>query len=121
MYPENWTGAEDRMLCQEERERRRRERSTQRKQSSAAVKARGALAALKGLKTVQECASPDGVQPTPMAHGHHRLHQEIPDLFSARRATRAQAQEALHAQVSQHIGPRTVAVAWWKKTAGLAT
>jgi len=54
MYPENWTGNEDRRLCQEEMELRRGEMSTQRKQYSAECKARVALEALKGLKTVNE-------------------------------------------------------------------
>ena len=96
MYPENWTGDEDRMLCQEER--RRGSRSTQRKQYSAACKARVALEALKGLKTVNALASTSGVHPTQMAHGKHRLHKEMPDIVSARRAKREQDQEALQAQ-----------------------
>jgi len=52
MYPENWTGHEERMLCQEEMEMRRGEMSTQRKQYSAECKARVALEALKGRNTV---------------------------------------------------------------------
>jgi hypothetical protein len=53
MYPENWTGNEDSMLCPWEsaEEVRRRAMSTQRKHYSAACKAL-ALEALKGLKTV---------------------------------------------------------------------
>src|SRR5712691_4127984 len=50
------------MLCPEERERRR-EMSTQRQQYSAEFKARVALEALKGLKTVNELASTYGVHP----------------------------------------------------------
>jgi len=42
------------MLCQEEMELRRGAMSTQRKQYSAEFKARVALEALKGLKTVNE-------------------------------------------------------------------
>ena len=41
--------------------------STQRKHASAECKARGALEALKGLKTVHELARPSGVHPPPMA------------------------------------------------------
>src|SRR5712691_7729527 len=52
MYPENWTGHEERMLCQEEMEMRRGEMSTQRKQYSAECKARVALEALTGRNTV---------------------------------------------------------------------
>ena len=60
--------------------------STQRKQYSAEFKARVALEALKGLKTINELASAYGVHPTQIAHWKHRLQQEMPDIFSARRA-----------------------------------
>src|SRR5712691_3040721 len=76
MYPENWTGDEDRMLCQEEMELRRGEMSTQRKQYSAECKARVALEALKGRNTVNELASTYGVHPTQIAHWKHRLHKQ---------------------------------------------
>src|SRR2546425_853679 len=78
------------MLCPWEtaREVRRRAMSTQRKQSSAEFKARVALEALKGLKTVNELASTSGVHPTQIAHWKHRLQKEMPDSFSARRAKR---------------------------------
>ena len=46
--------------------------STQRKQYSAEFKARVALEALKGLKTVNELASTYGVHPTQIAHWKHR-------------------------------------------------
>ena len=62
--------------------------STQRKQYSAEFKARVALEALKGLKTVNELASTYGVHPTQIAHWKHRLQKEMPELFSARRAKR---------------------------------
>src|SRR5437867_2856344 len=96
MYPENWTGNEDRLLCPRESAEagRRRAMSTQRKHSSAACKARVAFEALKGLKTVNELASTYGVHPTQMAPWQHRLHKEVPDIFSARRAQRAHDHEA---------------------------
>ena len=72
--------------------------STQRKQYSAALKARVALEALKGLKTVKEFASTYGVPPTQIAHGNHRLHKERPEIFSVRRAQHAHDQEAFQAQ-----------------------
>ena len=58
--------------------------STQRKQYSAEFKARVALEALKGLKTVNELASTYGVHPTQIAHWKHRLQKEMADIFSAR-------------------------------------
>src|SRR6266852_6117332 len=47
--------------------------STQRQQYSAEFKARVALEALKGLKTVNELASTYGVHPTQIAHWKHHL------------------------------------------------
>src|SRR3954447_8950718 len=48
-----------------------RRMSTQRKQYSAEFKARVALEALKGLKTINELASTYGVHPTQIAHWKH--------------------------------------------------
>jgi putative transposase len=79
--------------------------STQRKQYGAEFKARVALEALKGLKTVNELASTYGVHPTQIAHWKHRLQKEMPDIFSARRAKREHDQEAFQAQLYQQIGP----------------
>ena len=61
--------------------------STQRKRYSAEFKARVALEALKGHKTVNELASTYGVHPTQIAHWKHRLHKETPDIVSARRVS----------------------------------
>ena len=75
--------------------------STQRKQYSAEFKARVALEALKGLKTVNRLASMYGVHPTQIAHWKHRRQKEIPDIFSARRAKREHDHEAFQAQLYQ--------------------
>ena len=79
-----------------------------------------ALEALKGLKTVTELASTYGGHPTQIAPWKHRLHKEMPDIFSVRRAKREQDQEALQAQLYQQIGQRKVELDWVKKKAGLA-
>ena len=91
--------------------------STQRKQYSAEFKARVALEALKGLKTVNELASNYGVHPTQIAHWKHRLH----DVFSVRRDKRERDQETFQAQLYQQIGQLKVELDWLKKKAGLAT
>ena len=57
----------------------------QRKRYSAEFKARVALEALKGQKTVNELASTYGVHPTQIAHWKHQLHKERPDIVSAQR------------------------------------
>ena len=93
--------------------------ATQRKQSSAELKARGALEALKGLNTVHEFARTYGVHPTQIAHGKHRLQQEMSEIFSVRRAKRERDQEACQAQLYQQIGQRKVELDWVKKKGGL--
>src|SRR5207302_6853387 len=92
-----------------------RRMSTQRKQYSAEFKARVALEALKGLKTVNELASIYGVHPTQIAHWKHRLQKEMPEIFSARRAKREHDQEAFEAQLYQQIGQLKVELDWVKK------
>jgi transposase-like protein len=95
--------------------------STQRKRYSAALKARVALEARKGLKTVNELASTSGVHPTQIAHGKPRLHKEMPEIVSVRRAKREDEHAALQAQLYQHIGQRKGELDWLKKKAGLVS
>ena len=95
--------------------------STQRKRYSAEFKARVALEAVKGHKTVNELASTYGVHPTQITHWKHQLQKEIPAIFSARRAKQEHDQEAMQAQLYQQIGQLKVELDWLKKKAGLAT
>jgi transposase len=76
------------------------------------TKAHVALEALKGLKTVNELASTYGVHPTQIAHWKHRLHKEMPEIFSARRAKQEHDQEAFQAQLYQQIGQLKVELDW---------
>jgi transposase-like protein len=93
---------------------------TPRKRYSAAFKARVALEALKGHTTGNEFARLYGVQPPQITHGKHRLHKEVPQMFSARRDKREHDQAALQAQLDPQIGPLKVELAWVKNKAGLA-
>jgi transposase-like protein len=95
--------------------------STQRKRYSTEFKARVALDAIKGHKTVNELASIYGVHPTQITHWKHQLQKEVPEIFSARRAKRAQDQDALQAQLYQQSGQLKVELDWLKKKAGLVT
>ena len=74
-----------------------------------------ALEALKGLKTVKELARTYGVHPTQIAHGTHRLHKEMADIFSVRRAKQEHDSEAFQAQLYQQIGQLKVELDWLKK------
>jgi putative transposase len=80
-----------------------------------------ALEALKGLNTLNELASTYRVHPTQIAHWKHRLHKEMPEIFSARRAKRESAHEAFQAQLSQQMGQLKAELDWVKKKAGLTT
>ena len=95
--------------------------STQRNRYSAEFKARVALEALKGQKTVNELAGLYGVHPTQIAHWKHRLQKEMPEIFSARRAKHEDEQAALQAQLYQQIGQLKIEVDWLKKKAGLVS
>jgi transposase-like protein len=98
---------------------RREEMPTQRKRYSAEFKARVALEALKGYKTVNELASTYGVHPTQITHWKHQLEKEVLHIFSARRAKGAQEHEALQAQLYQQIGQLKVELDWLKKKVGV--
>jgi putative transposase len=89
--------------------------STQRTQYSAEFKARVALEALKGRKTVNELASTYEVHPTPIAHWNQRLQKERAEIFSVRRDRRERDHAALHAQLYQQIGQLQVEWDWVKK------
>src|SRR6266571_3233503 len=95
--------------------RRREEMSTQRKRYSAEFKARVALDAVKGLKTVNELASTYGVHPTQITPWNQQLQKEVPEIFSARRAKREHDHEAFQAQLYQQIGQLKAELDWLKK------
>ena len=94
--------------------------TTQRQRYSAEFKARMAFEALKGDKTITELAGDYGVHPTQIALWKQPLPTEGPRLFAARPGKREQAEEALKAQLYQHIGPLQVELDWLKKNAGVA-
>jgi putative transposase len=93
--------------------------ATQRKQYSAEFKARVALEALKGHKTMNELVGMYGVHPTQITKWKRHLQSELPQIFSHRREKREQDHEALKAQLYQQIGQLKVALDWLKKKAGL--
>jgi len=87
----------------------------QRKRHSAELKAKVALEAIKGQKTVNEIASEYGVHPTQIAQWKKQALDELPDIFSQRRKIGAQEEEALQAALYQQIGQLKVELDWLKK------
>ena len=73
--------------------------ATQRKNYGAEFKARVALEAIKGHKTINELVSHFGVHPTQINKWKRHLQTELPQIFSNRREKREQDHEALQAQL----------------------
>jgi transposase-like protein len=94
---------------------------TQRKRYRAEFKARVALEALKGHKTVNELAGTYGIHPTQIAQWKKHLERELPQIFASQRDRREQEHEAVQAQLYQQIGQLKVEVDWLKKKVGLVS
>jgi len=92
---------------------------TQRNHYPADFKARVALEALKGHKTVNQIASEYGVHPNQVSAWKKQLKGELPQIFSPRRAKQAEEEEALKARLYQQIGQLQVELDWLKKKAGV--
>jgi putative transposase len=86
---------------------------------SAEFKAKVALEAIKGLKTLNEIASETGVHPNQITHWKKQALAELPGVFSNRRSQDQKAQEELTAELYQHIGQLKVELDWLKKNLDL--
>jgi len=92
-----------------------------RRNHSAAFKAKVALAAAKGDKTIAELASQYEVHPSQIAKWKKQLLESLPDIFSSRQQNQRQDQDELTAQLYQQIGQLKVELDWLKKKSGLDT
>ena len=90
-----------------------------RRQHSGEFKARVALAAIRGEKTVNELASEYGVHPVQISQWKRAVQDEAPRFLSSRRGRREKEEEALKATLYQQIGQLKVELDWLKKKAGL--
>ena len=90
----------------------------QRKKYSAQFKAKVAIEAVKGNKTVNEIAGEYGVHPTQIQQWKKQLLEELPNIFSRKRASKANETEELTAQLYQQIGQLKVELDWVKKKSG---
>ncbi len=89
-----------------------------RKQYSAQLKAKVALEAIKGQRTINEIASAYGIHPNQVQTWKKQALEQLPDLFTNGRARTAQADEQLQAQLYQQIGQLKVELDWLKKKVG---
>ena len=95
--------------------------SNKRRQYSGECKARVALAAIRGEKTVNELAMESGVHPVQISPWKRVLQEEAPQLLSSRRGRREKEEEELKAALYQQIGQLKVELDWLKKKVGLAS
>ena len=86
-----------------------------RRRFSAAFKAKVALAAIRGQRTVAALAGEHQVHPNQISQWKKQLLDAADDLFADRRARQDQAQEELVAQLYQQIGRLKVEVDFLQK------
>ena len=87
----------------------------------AAFKARVALEAIKGHKTIAEISSAFGIHSTQIAKWKSLALAELPSIFSGPRAQLAVADTALIDSLYQQIGQQKVELDWLKKKSGFFT
>ena len=90
-----------------------------RKRHGAEFKAKVALEALKGIKTVNELSSEYGIHPTQISHWKRQLQAGSREIFAGARAKEAADQEAQQAKLYEKIGRLKMELDWLKKTAGV--
>ena len=89
-----------------------------RRNHSAEFKARVALEAVKGIKSMSELASEYEVHPNQITKWKKQVLAELPGIFSDRRKRDADGEEALKARLYQQIGQLQVELDWLKKKTG---
>jgi transposase len=92
----------------------------QRRRYSADLKARIALEAIKGQRTIQEIASHYEIHPNLVTHWKRQLLDGATEIFSNGKMAAGEADEELKAELYQQIGKLQVEVDWLKKKSGLS-
>lgn len=92
--------------------------STQRRRFSAEFKAKVAVEAIKGQRTVNEIASHYGVHPSQIVEWKKHALAGMPAVFATKRSRAEADAEALTAQLYQQIGQLKVELDWLKKKSG---
>jgi transposase-like protein len=92
----------------------------QRRQHSGEFKAKVALEAIRGERTINELAAEYGVHPVQITHWKKVALEELSKMFSSRRGAKQKDEDALKAALYQQIGQLKVELDWVKKKVGLA-
>lgn len=86
-----------------------------RKRYNAAFKARVALEAVKGEKTIAQLSSEYGVHGNQIRQWRRQLLEELPHIFSDRRRKSEKEGEELTSELYKQIGQLKVELDWLKK------
>ena len=86
-----------------------------RRQHSAAFKAKVAVAALRGHRTMSEMASAFGVHPVQITQWKKRALTALPEAFATRRRGTDADQAAVQAGLYEEIGRLKVELDWMKR------
>ena len=89
------------------------------KRHDASFKARVALEAVKGEKTMAQIASEYGVHPNQIGQWKKRLLRELPSLFSDRRKKEEKEVQTETDELYRQIGQLKVELDWLKKKSQL--
>jgi len=88
---------------------------TKRRRIEAGVKAKVALAAMRGDRTTSQLVSQFGVHSTQIGQWKRRLLEGAAELFSDGRRREVRNQDALIAELYEQIGRLQMEAAWLKK------
>jgi len=91
----------------------------QRRRFSAEFKAKLAVEAIKGQRTLAELAGEHQVHANQITAWKKQLLESLPEVFGRRRVEDAARQEELVARLYQQIGQLKVELDWLKKKSGL--
>jgi putative transposase len=91
-----------------------------RKQHSSEFKARVALEAIRGEKTINEIASVYAVHPNVVGLWKKQALDHLPDLFSDKRSKNSKDDTVLQDRLYQQIGQLQVELDWLKKKTGIS-
>jgi len=86
-----------------------------RRNHDSVFKAKVALEAVKGEKTIAQLSSEYGVHPNQISQWKKKLLEELPELFSEKRRSREVNKEELEAELYRQIGQLKVELEWLKK------
>jgi transposase len=92
----------------------------QRKQYSADLKAKIAVEAVKGQRTIQEIASHYGIHPNQVTQWKRQLVDSASEVFSRGREHGGEADEQMKAELYQQVGKLQVELDWLKKKSGMS-